>query len=112
MKKVIYISGAYRNKTISGTFQNIMNARDGAVRLWNEKWIVICPHLNTFLMDGLCPDSVWLDGDLEILRRCDAIFMLQNWETSKGANEELALAKKLGLEIIYEDKNAIHPDNP
>ena len=102
MKKVIYISGQYRNKTIGGTFRNIMHARDVAVKLWNENWIVICPHLNSFLMDGLCPDNVWLEGDIEILHRCDAIYMLKNWQNSKGAMKELELAKELGLEIYFE----------
>ena len=100
--KIIYISGQYRNETIGGTFKNIMQARDGAVRLWNEGWVVVCPHLNTFLMDGLCPDSTWLEGDLEILARCDAIYMLRNFRNSSGAIQELAVAQKLGLEIIYE----------
>jgi len=29
--------------------------------------------------------------------------MLRGFRESKGANEELALAKELGLEVLYED---------
>ncbi len=101
--RVIYISGQYRNKTIGGTFKNIMHARDAAIKLWNENWIVICPHLNTFSMDGLCPDNVWLKGDLEILRRCDSIYMLSGFRSSSGAMEEYKLALKLEKEILYEE---------
>ena len=110
--KIIYISGQYRNETIGGTFKNIMQARDGAVRLWNEGWVVVCPHLNTFLMDGLCPDSTWLNGDLEIIRRCDAIFMLSNWQDSKGARMELEEALKIGLEIYWEGDVKNENKNP
>jgi hypothetical protein len=31
--------------------------------------------------------------------------MLQGWEGSKGANAELALAKALGLEIMFEARS-------
>lgn len=32
---------------------------------------------------------------------CDAILMLENWETSEGAKIEKAFAKYCGLEITY-----------
>jgi len=44
----------------------------------------------------------WLERDLEILSRCDAIFMLKGWKQSRGAKREYARAKELGLEIMYE----------
>jgi len=33
---------------------------------------------------------------------CDCIYMLKNWQTSKGASLEYFIAKKLNIEIIYE----------
>jgi hypothetical protein len=102
MKEVIFISGAYRAKTINDTFANIMHARNAAIRLWSMNFIVICPHLNSFLMDGICDDSIWLEGDLEILKRCDAIYMLDGWEDSEGARKELGLAIKLGKKSYFE----------
>ena len=33
----------------------------------------------------------------------DAIYLLKNWEQSKGARVELALAEFLGLKVLYED---------
>lgn len=33
---------------------------------------------------------------------CDAIYMLRGWEQSKGATAEHAVAKWIGLEIIYQ----------
>jgi hypothetical protein len=46
--------------------------------------------------------QMFIDGDLEILSRCDAIYMLRGHEKSDGAKGELDLAKRLGLEILYE----------
>ena len=33
---------------------------------------------------------------------CDAIYMLRGWENSKGATAEHAVAKWIGLEIMYQ----------
>ena len=100
--KLIFISGPYRAPTKAGIHKNIMVARKASIKLWQEGWAVICPHMNTAHFDGLADDSVWLDGDLEFLRRCDSIFMLKNWEASIGSWEELKLAVKLNKEIIYQ----------
>ena len=43
-----------------------------------------------------------LADDLEfICKKADAIALLPGWETSKGAQAELATARALGLEEIY-----------
>ena len=102
--KVIYVAGAYRGGSYNSTFQNIMRAREIAQGLWYKGWAVICPHTNSLFMDnkdGGSPE-IFLPGDLEILRRCDAIYMLKGWEQSEGAMAELKLAKETGLEIYYE----------
>lgn len=100
--KVIFISGAYRNGTEWGLVENIRRAESAAIKLWQQGWVVLCPHKNTAHFGGLCNDRVWLDGDIELLKRCDAIFMLKNWEQSEGAREEHELARVLDKEIIYE----------
>jgi nucleoside 2-deoxyribosyltransferase len=33
---------------------------------------------------------------------CDEIFMLKNWEASKGAKIEFYIADKMGMKIIFE----------
>ncbi len=79
-------------------------AEDAALRLWKEGWVVFCPHKNAAHFGGALgiPDGTWLEGDMEILRRCDAIYMLNNWKDSKGAILELQEASRLGLMILYE----------
>ena len=99
---VIYVSGPYRAATEWGVAENIRKAELAAAELWKRNWAVICPHKNTAFFGGMCPDSVWLDGDLEMVRRCDAIFLLRAWEQSAGARTELAAAKECGLKIFYE----------
>ena len=40
---------------------------------------------------------------IKALCDCDVIYLLSNYSNSKGALMELAMAKDLGLEIIYEN---------
>ncbi len=103
-KKIIYVAGPYRADSEIQLRKNIEHARDAAIKLWQDGWVVICPHMNTAHFGGACPVSVWLEGDLEILKRCDAIYMLNTWEKSEGAKEEYRIAKQLGLEILFEPK--------
>ena len=107
--KLIYVAGKYKAKTEWGLEENIRHAEDVARKLWKQGWAVICPHKNTAHFGGLLEDPqedwrMWIDGDLEIISRCDAIFMLKGWEHSNGACEEFKLAKKLGLELHFEEK--------
>lgn len=100
--KVIYVAGAYRGKSENEVYENIHHARTEALKLWKQGWCVICPHLNSAFMGGMNDADIFLQGGLEILRRCDAIYLLKGWEKSKGANAELDEAIKLGKDIYYE----------
>lgn len=42
----------------------------------------------------------YMQNDLGLLRKCDAISMLVGWEASKGACIERRFAKKLGLKFV------------
>ena len=43
--------------------------------------------------------------DLALLELCDAIYLLEGWEKSDGATEELNFAAQHRKEILFEDKN-------
>ena len=64
-------------------------------------YVVITPHLNSMLMDGACPDSVWLEGDLELMRRSDIVVMLPGWAESEGCQGECAVAHWDRKQIYY-----------
>jgi hypothetical protein len=44
----------------------------------------------------------YMAEDIKHLLKCDAIYLLRDWQESKGARVEHAIAKELGLEIIVE----------
>jgi hypothetical protein len=101
--KVVFISGRYSSKRLIGKIRNILRARRWAKYYWRLGYVVICPHMNSALMEmrGGAPDEVFLRGDREILRKCDEIIMIPGWENSLGAVAERALAKELGIHIMY-----------
>jgi len=43
-----------------------------------------------------------------ICDECDAIFMLRDWETSRGACAEFYLASAIGLDIYYEGSHDVY----
>lgn len=104
--QLVYIAGKYRGKTINEIYENIQLARQHAVRLWRLGYAVLCPHTNTSLMDGVVSDETFLEGTKEMLRRCDYIYMLPNWEQSHGAIEERILAIQCGIPELKLDLQA------
>jgi hypothetical protein len=98
--RVVYVAGAFRAKTQWGIKKNVDKAEEASLMLWKMGYAVICPHTMTKNFQNECPDDVWLDGCLELLRRADAIYMLDNWRFSIGSCEEYRLAQELGLTLM------------
>ena len=44
---------------------------------------------------------MWLEGDLEMLRRCDAVLVVPGWEKSSGTRAEIAEANACGIPVFY-----------
>lgn len=100
---VVYVSGKYTGKDADEVRENITNARTTAILVWEAGFCCICPHTNTifFEKDCLCTYDDYMAGDLELVNRCDALLMLDNWLDSKGAKIEHEHAKKEGKLIFY-----------
>ena len=57
------------------------------------------------LCNGLSESDPWEDHiakDIINLIDCEGIYMLQGWEDSQGARIEYAVAKEIGLKVMYE----------
>ncbi|HEY9060972.1 MAG TPA: DUF4406 domain-containing protein [Pseudobacteroides sp.] len=102
MMKIAYIAGPYRAKTKLGIVLNIIRARKVAKKYWKKGYAVICPHSNSALFDGVVPDETFLDGDIEILNRCDVIVAIEGWQRSEGTKNELRFARTNNIPIIYD----------
>lgn len=94
---IVYTAGPYAESCGVGTVgENIARAREIALKLWDMGYTVICPHLNTahFEQELSLTNKDFVDRDLEIVERCDAIIMLPYWESSRGAARELSHARR------------------
>lgn len=100
--KVVYVAGPFRGPDHWAIAENIRNAERLALQVWQRGAAAICPHANTAHFQDAAPDHVWLDGDLELLRRSDAILMTPDWERSTGARAERDFAHTHGIPVFYQ----------
>lgn len=100
--KVIYIAGKFRGPNSWEIECNIRKAETLALQVWKAGAAALCPHANTRFFQGAAPDLVWLEGDLEMLSRCDGMVLVDNWRESEGAKAEVAHAHRLKIPV-FED---------
>lgn len=110
--KVYYVAGPYRADSERGVVENIRNAEAVAIQIWKTGHAALCPHKNTALFGGICPDEIWLSGGLELLRRCDGMVLVPGWEGSEGTKAEMQLAFDLGLPVMELDEFQESLDTP
>lgn len=105
-RKVIYLAGPYRAPTIRGVVENIRTSENYLAILWKLGFACISPHMNSAMLDGVhgLVAEDWLDGDFEIIRRCDALFLLPRWEESEGTLLERGVAKEAGIPVFSHDR--------
>jgi len=121
--RVAYISGPLRATepdAVCGPFtpevlwQHTLAARTVARILWAKGYAVICPHMNTFMMDG-APVIDFIGGDCAIISRLrpdyDLFVLLPGWEFSEGSRRELEAAKARRLIVIDLDTFFLNPSD-
>jgi hypothetical protein len=98
---IIYVAGPFRAKTAWGIEQNVRSAETQAHRLVMEFGVMpLIPHANTRYFHGIGSDHFWLEGTLELMRRCDAVYLCPGWEDSRGSVAEKDEAQRLGIPVF------------
>ena len=90
----VYLSGM-----ITGDSNYRQKFKAMAEELLSYGYVVFNPAV---LRDGFDYED-YMDFDLLILSRCDAIFLMRDWKNSPGAKRECEEAKRLGLQILTEE---------
>lgn len=98
--KVVYIAGPFRGANYWEQENNIRRAEKLAHDVWLLGAAALCPHTNTRFFQGSAPDDVWLEGDLELMRRCDAVILTDLWWRSLGATAEANEANRRGIPVF------------
>ena len=100
-RKTIYIAGPMAGRP-ENNFRAFMDAE---TRLLNAGWWPINParfdyvfgnNLTDKLLDAVC------ESERAAIPNLDAIYLLKDWEMSKGAKRELAVALQHNLEVFVE----------
>ncbi len=97
--KWIYIAAPYTHPDpVENTHRAIK-----AGEMWIAKgYIPVIPHLSLLWhMVVPHPEQFWYDVTLEWMKRCDCVFRLSGKST--GADEEVRVARELGLTIFFEE---------
>lgn len=114
---LIYVAGPYTTRegvSRGGHFimDNIHKARSVAHELMKLGMAVICPHMNSMFMEcDVVPPTEVLNRDIEIISRCDAIVLVEDWETSHGVAEEIKFARERGIPV-FECVECLINNNP
>lgn len=90
---IIYVAGP-----IMGRPDYIERFCRAQLQLEDDGWIV----LNPADLPQEMPDDRYMPICLAMLQQADAIYMLDGWEYSEGANIELQFAQYQGKEVLYE----------
>ena len=61
--------------------------------------------LSRALLNEGVPDTreFWLDIDFAVLKKCDAVYFLTNWQESEGSRKEHYIAQAYDIQILYQE---------
>lgn len=99
--KVVYIAGKYRDTDAYLIWQHINSARELAIAVWRLGAVALCPHMNSMFFEGAATADAFIEGTLELMRRCDAVLVTPGYESSVGTRGEIKEAEKLGKPVFY-----------
>lgn len=96
-KEKVYISGAIAHYDLEERKNTFLNA---------ERYLSLkgFEPVNPF-KNGLPDDAHWREhmrADIALLLDCQYIYMLRDWELSKGAKLELDVASSCGIKVLFE----------
>ena len=100
--KLVYIAGQYRGITPERTELNIQAAKHMGALVAELGLMPVIPHTNTAGFEDyvINDQQFWLDGTMELMRRCDAVVFIQGWKMSDGARGEYKVAVDMGLPVF------------
>ncbi len=97
IKPKIYISGKITGRPLNQAKEKFKYT---AAFLQLKGFETVSP----FEINKITPDKNWNDymvNDIKHLLECDSIYMLDDWGQSKGARIEYAIARELGLKVMF-----------
>lgn len=98
--RLVYIAGPFRGPTTWDIHRNVCRAEAAALEVARLGAMPLCPHKNTEHFQGQLSDVFWCAGTMEMLRRCDAMYVLPDSEASMGTQAEIDGARQRGIPVF------------
>ena len=105
MKKIIYIAGKYRGANEDEIRANIRKSEQKAAEVWKKGAVAVCPHKNSAFMSGIIPEEAFIEGYMDLLLRCDALYLVDNWQASTGARLEVKQALAYNIPVLVDSQS-------
>jgi nucleoside 2-deoxyribosyltransferase len=103
---LLYVAGPYSANETYSEQDHIKRAEQVSIQLIKQGFHVITPHKNTDgyekYEDGNITFDTWIEMDLNILKRCDGIYLFGDYQNSTGAMVELSYAYDNNIPIFID----------
>jgi Domain of unknown function (DUF4406) len=100
---LVYVAGSFRAADAWSVARNVARAE---LAMWHlictYGVAVLCPHTMSQNFDGTMTHEYWINATLEMMRRCDAVYVLRDYGASVGTLGEIKEARKLGIPVFYQ----------
>lgn len=110
----MYLAGPFRPYIDDEGFrhsiaQNVREAGRMGLMIWKRGDVALVPHTLTYLdpkrqrqdggISGLDPE-VFMEGELELVKRSDLVVLMPEWKKSRGAIAEKLYAESVGVKVM------------
>ena len=103
--RLVYVAGRHRDPSGWVVYQNTLDAeRHAAVVTKIPSLVAVTPHLLTRNLDSLQSEQYWCEATMEVMRRCDAVFVVPGWEQSIGTIGEVREAIARRTPVFFEER--------
>jgi hypothetical protein len=102
---LVYVAGPYTADTPEGVEENCRRAREVGAELakCGPNIFPVIPHQTGRDIEHIGDYRFWIEGTVELMRRCDVVYVCPGWEGSRGTLGEIAEAERLGIPVIRND---------
>lgn len=102
IKTLVYVAGPLSDDEC-GYLQNVSKNIKTAVLIKNRGYSVVAPSVDLLLgiQSGIYEYYDYADNSLEIMKRCDVLYLDEDWNMSNGCKREARVARELGIPIVF-----------
>ena len=105
---LVYNAGPISDASGAQCARNLEAGRMWGARLLDAGFAVYCPHCDTPIVgrSKLTLGEVYACS-IELLRRCDAMFVIPNWRHSIGTHKEIEFCSEHNIPVFYTFQNLL-----